>query len=282
MMRRVIWWIFATTALLLSSTTFAQDVLVGGQQLVTGQFLYSANKAYYAAMQTDGNFVVYRTGGVATWSTNTTGSGAVRAVMQSDGNFVLYNANNGVVWSSNTSGNPNSYFFVDGSWGGIWIYSIGPAWASHTSDGLNPPNKAPTVLTEGQELLMGQDYYQADGKYAFRFQIDGNLVLYQNGKVIWTSNTSGQGAIKAVIISGGLQLYNSAGKLVWLTNFGQNNPYSVGPLNYFAFQADGNLVAYGSKQVWGAGPPGRDNNGNCYGPPENCHAPMIPITIPLN
>lgn len=268
-------------ASIFASSAQSQDLL-GGQQLTTGQVLYSFDNAYYAIMQTDGNFVVYRTGGGATWSTNTAGSGAVRAVMQTDGNFVLYNANNGVVWASNTSGHPNSYFFVYN--GAAVIYQIGAGWASNTSDHAAPPNSAPMIFREGQELVMGQNYVQADGKYTLRFQTDGNLVLYRNGVAIWASNTAGKGATKAVIQDRELRLYDSNGKFVWSpalwkNQFGQWD-YGTTTL-YFAYQADGNLVMYGYDKIFWGGPEGHDGP-NCFGPPSACQgwAPPI-IKIPL-
>jgi hypothetical protein len=259
-----------------SGVASAQNILLGGQQLTAGQVLYSVNNSYYAVMQTDGNFVVYKTGGAATWATSTTGSGAVRATMQTDGNFVLYDTNNRVIWSSNSQGNPNSYFFVDGSgWGGVWIDQVTATWFSNTSDGLPHPNQAPLIFTQGQELTMGQDYYQANGVYDLRFQTDGNLVLYRNDTAIWTSNTAGKGVTKAVVGNGGILLQNASGNNVWITG--------GGGLGYLAFQADGNLVYYAPHDVWGAGPPGKSNSGNCYPTPQAC-APPPPqqITIPLD
>jgi hypothetical protein len=268
--------VLASLLLFTSSAVFAQNTLTAGQQLTTGQVLYSSNNAFYAVMQTDGNFVVYKTGGGATWATSTVGSGAVRAVMQTDGNFVLYTASNQPVWSSNTEGNPGSYFFVDGSgWGGVWIYKVEATWASNTSDGQNPPNDAPTIFQQGQQLPMGQDYYQANGEFDFRFQTDGNLVLYKNGAAIWASNTSDKGVVKAVIENGGINLLDASGNVVWRTGGGGDG--------YLAFQADGNVVYYAPIEVWGDGPPGKSNSGNCYGDPDACAVPWtIPITIPVD
>ncbi len=50
--------------------------------------MYSADGAYDAVMQTDGNLVVYGPGGV-NWSSGTGVAGSFLA-MQSDGNAVIY------------------------------------------------------------------------------------------------------------------------------------------------------------------------------------------------
>lgn len=268
----------ASTLLLFSTNAFSQYVLQEGQQLASGQALYSGDNAYYVIMQTDGNLVIYRAGGGSTWASNTSGSGATRAVMQTDGNLVLYNTRNQPVWSSNTSGNPHPYLYVDGSWGGIRMSKVVVSWASNTSNGLNPPNSAPLIFQQDQVLPMGQDYYQANGVFNFRFQTDGNLVLYKNGAAIWTSNTSNKGAVKAAIGARGLQLYDASGKTIWsMKNDGS------GAAGYMAFQADGNLVYYASVQVWGAGPAGRDNSGYCYTvpTPSACKGFTVPITFPF-
>jgi len=262
---------------LLSTNAFCQT-LKEGQQLITGQALYSFGNAYYVILQTDGNLVIYKTGAGSTWATNTSGSGATRAVMQTDGNLVLYNARSQPVWASNTSGNQHPYLYVDSLWGGIRIQKVVVSWASNTSNGSNPPNSAPLIFEQDQVLPMGQDYYQAGGVFNFRFQTDGNLVLYKNGSAIWTSNTSNKGAIKAVIGARGLQLTDARGITIW----SMKNDGSA-PGGYVAFQADGNLVYYASVDVWGAGPAGKDNSGYCYTTPtpDACKGPKIPITFPF-
>jgi hypothetical protein len=66
----------------------------------------------YMYMQTDGNLVVYKSGGGpgiggALWSTGTSGHSGAHAVMQNDGNFVVYRSgggptSGGALWASNT------------------------------------------------------------------------------------------------------------------------------------------------------------------------------------
>lgn len=83
----------------------AAAVLGPGQTLQKGQRLYSASNLYYATLDPNGDFVVYRSSdGARTWSTRTPGSGAVAATMQRDGRFVLTNALGTPIWSTPTRG----------------------------------------------------------------------------------------------------------------------------------------------------------------------------------
>lgn len=89
------------------------DVLRTGQALSVGQRIVSDGGRYFAILQGDGNFVVYRNDGVPFWSTGTVGSDAATAVMQGDGNFVIYSRAGHAVWSTGTWGR-DRMFGVDG------------------------------------------------------------------------------------------------------------------------------------------------------------------------
>jgi hypothetical protein len=55
----------------------------------------------WLTLKTDGNAVLYSSGGKAMWKTDTPGIGDARLIIQNDGNFVLYdNSPNKAVWSS--------------------------------------------------------------------------------------------------------------------------------------------------------------------------------------
>ena len=61
-------------------------------------------------MQGDGNFVAYKTGGIAIWHTDSATEGVMAALML-DGNLVVYDdRNNSVLWQSGTGGHPESYY----------------------------------------------------------------------------------------------------------------------------------------------------------------------------
>lgn len=91
--------------------TTRNDILSVDQMIKTGDMLVSANHKYYAIMQNDGNFVVYKGSGPDhrerfIWGTSTTATGGTFfALMQGDGNLVVYKGASlqdaqGVMWES--------------------------------------------------------------------------------------------------------------------------------------------------------------------------------------
>lgn len=87
------------TTLLSGTTMFADDTLT------------SANGAYTAIMQLDGNFVIYdnRTG-KPTWATGSNGPNR-SITLQGDGNLVIY-ASGAPVWASGSAEQPSGSFFL--------------------------------------------------------------------------------------------------------------------------------------------------------------------------
>ena len=85
----------------------AKQTLATGESLRGGEFLVSANGRYFATLQTDGNFCVYRGSGPADnhgplWcSMKMAAGGKFRADMQNDGNFVVYpEGSTNAVWAT--------------------------------------------------------------------------------------------------------------------------------------------------------------------------------------
>ena len=58
----------------------------------------------YAAIQADGNFVIYNANGGVAYASNTKGATGVRLTMQNDGNLVLYDYFGRVQWATATNG----------------------------------------------------------------------------------------------------------------------------------------------------------------------------------
>jgi hypothetical protein len=73
-------------------------------------FLKAPVTSFHARLQSDGNFVLYRSenfdSGNSYWATATNGKGSApyRLVMQSDNNLVIYDAHNKAIWSTGTNG----------------------------------------------------------------------------------------------------------------------------------------------------------------------------------
>ena len=109
----------------------------------------------------------------------------------------------------------------------VTVFTLIPfaSTSAHAFSGQAPP--ADHVLQAGEVLALGQSVTSSNGRFRFVFRRDGNLVIHQGGKALWTSGTSGEGADRLVM------------------------------------QYDGNLVmfrplAYGSQPVWSSRSDGFD------------------------
>ena len=82
------------------------DILLSGTKLEEEKYLISTNKEYYAEMQNDGNFVVYKGKSFlpknAIWSTSTNGLGKApyHCILEETGNLKLYDARPKTLWQS--------------------------------------------------------------------------------------------------------------------------------------------------------------------------------------
>ena len=104
--------------------------LVGGQRLGPGQFIQAGTEACRLAFQTDGNLVAYKDR-VAYWSARTRGAGGGSAAMQSDGNFVVYDADGSVRWSTRTGGNTGALLVIQNDCNVVLRASNGaPLWST--------------------------------------------------------------------------------------------------------------------------------------------------------
>lgn len=184
------------------------DVLPAGGFLRPGQKRVSRNHRYILIMQKDGNLVLYRARRrheVAMWSSQTGGQPGAFAAMQADGNLVVYARSHGAIYASGTSG--RQLFLVVQNDGNAVIYTReGHAvWAS---------KQDVVQLSPNQSLHSGQARRSANGQYILGMQPDGNLVLYGPGNhAIWSSQTSGHpGAWTAIEPSGVLVVLDSTGR----------------------------------------------------------------------
>jgi Clostridium epsilon toxin ETX/Bacillus mosquitocidal toxin MTX2 len=107
--------------------------------LNTSDYLTSTNGLFFASMQSDGNFCVYRGSGPADnrgylWGTQKLGDGGqFFAIMQSDGNFCVYRGsgpgdNRGYLWGTQKLGDGGQFFAVMQNDGNFCVYKgTGPA-----------------------------------------------------------------------------------------------------------------------------------------------------------
>ena len=82
-------------------------------------------------MQTDGNLVLYQ-GTRALWATMTNGRGGALAAMQGDGNFVVYTAAGAPLFHTNTFRYAGARLAIQND-GNLVVYQgTTPRWASNT------------------------------------------------------------------------------------------------------------------------------------------------------
>jgi hypothetical protein len=75
------------------------------------------------------------------------------------------------------------------------------------------------VLGMDQTLHEGEALHSSDGRYDLLMQTDGNLVLYDHGTAIWSTNTQGNPGSSLVMQGdGNLVVYRPNGTAIWNTN----------------------------------------------------------------
>ena len=217
----------------------------GTVTLLPDRHITSQSGAYMLVYQSDGNLVLYRTGGGPLWASGTMGRGVGKAVMQGDGNLVVYNGSGQPLWASGTWGHPGSTLAVQDD-GNVVIYTPDhrPIWATNTVSGIQP-----TVINAGRDIT------SPNGNYMLAYQGDGNLVLYRTGGgPLWASGTMGRGVGRTIMQSdGNLVIYNGSGQPLWASGTWGNAGSRL------AVQDDGNVVIYRSdgRPIWATNTAGR-------------------------
>src|SRR5262249_28728428 len=115
-----------------TTTNAIPDHMAPGDFLLPGQFRQSVDGRFWLVYQGDGNLVLYQ-GSNPLWATATYGTTPGFAAMQTDGNFVVYDSTGAAVWASGTWGHPRAFLVVQGD-GNTVIYSTdsSPLWATNT------------------------------------------------------------------------------------------------------------------------------------------------------
>jgi hypothetical protein len=103
-------------------------------------------------------------------------------------------------------------------------------------------------MLAGQALYPGQGISAANGRYTFTYQVDSNLVLYENpGRPIWASGTDGRPVGVCLLEeNGNLVIYDPDGNPIWFS--GTSQP----PGSRLVLENDGKVVIYGrdNLRVW--------------------------------
>lgn len=89
--------------------SYSCNKLPANHKICQNSFIMSLNKIYFARLQDDGNFVVFKSNKFiplnAIWRSKNDGKGIgpYNLKMQNDGNLVVYDKNNKVMWSTETA-----------------------------------------------------------------------------------------------------------------------------------------------------------------------------------
>lgn len=97
------------------------------------------------------------------------------------------------------------------------------------------------TLRAGARLLPGQSLTSSNGRYRLVYQVDGNLVLYNDvdRTAPWSSGTANTNAGQAVMqADGNFVIYDGQVAGLWSTGTADNSNA------FLALQSDGNLVVY--------------------------------------
>ncbi len=115
------------------------DRLQLNQSLNVGDQLVSPDGRAAFILQSDGNFVLYRTDNrQALWSSKTNGRGVVRVTLQTDGNLVLLDRNGAPVWAAGTRiYQPGTALVVQNDGNAVLVNGVflatGGAWSTESA-----------------------------------------------------------------------------------------------------------------------------------------------------
>ncbi|MGV9412567.1 LysM peptidoglycan-binding domain-containing protein [Nocardia sp. NPDC003693] len=156
------------------------DALKVGEELGLGQSLKGG--AYSLTLQEDGNLVLTEPDGNVVWAAGTNGKGVKRAALQDDGNFVLYK-DDGAEWSTETNGKSVDRLVVQPDRNVVLYGSEGAVWSTGTNTDnpivveeetvaaavdAPPPAEAPPAarthtVAPGETLWAIAEQYYGDG-----------------------------------------------------------------------------------------------------------------------
>jgi hypothetical protein len=226
------------------------SVLGSGGKLNDGGTLTSPNGQYTLTMQGDGNLVETAHQGRVIWATMTFGGTGSYAAMQTDGNFVVYSAAGQAQYSSGTNGHgvptmtsaAGSYLALQNDANLVVYPPTGqPTWATYQFN---------NQLMPGDKLAAGDAVYSPNDQYRLVMQPDGNLVECNNttSTAAWATYTVGQGNYAAMQTDGNLVVYGSSTGALWNSQTGGHSGA------FLVVQSDSNIVIYDNGQpLWTSG-----------------------------
>jgi len=239
------------------------------QELLPNDCIRSLSDLHELVYQEDGDLVLYANG-IRRWASNTAGLAPGSVFVSEDGNLIMHDSTEQVVWSTGTKAEAGSNAHIllqeDGNvvlcaHDGTNLWSTGTVCdlsggTQLLFDGLLVENgqtlegfdkhSSTSMLFVGKELRAGQKLTSKNGTFELVYEAEGNLVLYAQGEVDWSTGTGGMDPGRVVVENHGeLIIYNNNGELVWSTE----TLGKVGPNNRIVLQDDGNLVLISEEDV---------------------------------
>jgi len=171
----------------------ATSTLYAGNSLKLGDALYSNNGGYKLTLQPNGNLVL-RSGEKELWTSGTAGQGVDSAALQGDGNFVLYTAGGNYVTGTGQNGAviPTAKFAqnvsltVDDT-GNVLLYDGARVvlWETRTSDG----QRLASEWTWWRELHSGDWASAVTGLVPVALSTESDSgVVFQDGLIVGLEN----------------------------------------------------------------------------------------------
>ncbi|MFB9369000.1 hypothetical protein [Kitasatospora albolonga] len=225
-------------------------VIPSGRTVRSGETVES--QAGRLVMQADGNLVLYsKATGNARWSSRTWGNQGATATMQSDGNLLVKAADGRPLWATGTWTHRNARAVLQDDLD-LAVYDTDGSrlWATGTDNRAGARRGAP--LWSGTSLHAGNAVAAAyDSTVVLTQQADGNPVLADAGRALWSAGTWGHpGAYLFVQSDGNVVVYDDTARPLWSTRtWGHQGAYLV-------VQTDGDLVLYdadGVVPLWASG-----------------------------
>ncbi|MBF8185968.1 hypothetical protein ITP53_09460 [Nonomuraea sp. K274] len=222
-----------------NAAVVAKDRLGPGEWLLPGQSLTSGGGRFKLVQQNQGNLVFYD-GTKALWTSPTSGKPGAKAAMQKEGNLVIYGPDNKPLWSTPTAGNPGAYLLMPKASGNLVIYSRDnkPLWSSTAYIGKLP---------SGHSLKPGQWVQSSNGRYKLIQQDEGNAVLYDGQRSLFTTPTAGHPGARSIMQrEGNWVVVDRGDKALWTTKTAGN------PGAWLSVSNDGRVIIYSSanKPLW--------------------------------
>lgn len=187
-----------TAALQASAAHSRPDKLLGGEMLTSGEYLTSPNGQARLQMRADGNLVLTRlTDGAQLWALGTVSPGAY-AALQSNGNFAVFGSGGQLLWQTGTTNSPGAQL-VTQSDHNLVLYSTStvrwaPLWNTVTGNGnYSTPVYEPAYWNDMSTAQLNNNCYN----YSNNRRTDTFAQPGRNAGITFTSASQMQGVHRA-------------------------------------------------------------------------------------